>query len=184
MSGPLQQWLQKVGDPTVAGWACFVGYFAAAGFCYVASRAKREKHRHHVLFWTGTITVLILLGANKQLDLQTLLIAELRQLFGASQAWSYRHVFAVTMVVVLSPLVAVAFGSVASRLKSEPRFIQVLLVAMLLLVALAMARAIPGPIDDVLLTHVAGSDKGVFHTHVKEVIELSLVLIIAVSAAC
>jgi hypothetical protein len=182
MSGPIQQWLQQFGDPTVAAWACVWGYFAAAVLCLRVWLRRGEGGRRRNFFWTSTIVVLVVLGLNKQLDFQTLVIAELRQSFGGSEAWTNRHTLATVIVAVMSIFVIGGFGSVLYDLRSAVVPLQLILVATVLLIGLAMVRAIPGLVDELLLVHVAGPDTGVFHTHLKEVVELALIATISVSA--
>src|SRR5688500_5026115 len=92
MSDPVHHWLLDLGDPTIAGWSCVAGYFTAAVLCWRASRLKgEERHRTNSLFWAGMLIVLVGLGINKQLDVQTLAIGELRAMFSENNAWHHRR---------------------------------------------------------------------------------------------
>ncbi|MGB0389016.1 MAG: hypothetical protein ACPGWR_29690 [Ardenticatenaceae bacterium] len=70
-------WHPHVGDPTLIGWATTATYLMAALLCAVcARRADRIFPAHqvlrHRLVWIGLAMVLLFLGFNKQLDLQSL----------------------------------------------------------------------------------------------------------------
>lgn len=64
------RWHAGIGDPTVFGWLTVLAYILAIYFC--AKKAKSfEQLDHDSGFWYGLTLFLILLGINKQLDLQT-----------------------------------------------------------------------------------------------------------------
>jgi hypothetical protein len=67
------------GDPSFLGWLTVAVYFLAAFLCAVCAwRAGRnispELRLQHRLIWAALAAVLLLLGLNKQLDLQSQLI--------------------------------------------------------------------------------------------------------------
>jgi hypothetical protein len=67
-------WEPGIGDPTVVGWVTVVAYAVAAGLCFRAARATPKiagQASGSRRFWSLFSVVLILLGINKQLDLQT-----------------------------------------------------------------------------------------------------------------
>ncbi len=74
------RWVPSIGDPTVLGWFSVAAYFASAALCAVYARrldpstCPRRLRRNRALWW-GLAAVLVLLGLNKQLDLQSLLTA-------------------------------------------------------------------------------------------------------------
>ncbi|MEM7680590.1 MAG: hypothetical protein AAF288_01405 [Planctomycetota bacterium] len=63
-------WRPGIGDPTVLGWATLAAYLAAAVLCLMARKMARD--RVELAFWWVGFALLLLLGINKQLDLQTL----------------------------------------------------------------------------------------------------------------
>jgi hypothetical protein len=179
MFDPVHHWLVDLGDPTIAGWACVAGYFTAAVLCWRASRLKEpELHRTNRWFWAGILIVMVGFGINKQLDVQTLVIGELRAMFSENNAWNHRH----TLAQLLAIVVVAAVGSAGYWLRPDARPLRAALVATVLLIAVSLARAVPGPIHDVLVVHIAGPQTGIFHSHVKEVVELTLASTIAASA--
>lgn len=66
-----ESWSPRIGDPTVMGWITVVGYFAATLASFVAARVRVRDRG----FWVFLTLVLLLLGVNKQLDLQSALTA-------------------------------------------------------------------------------------------------------------
>jgi hypothetical protein len=65
-------WRAGIGDPTVAGWITVAAYFLASFFCWKAARANlKQGSNREATFWFLFTAFLLLLGINKQLDLQT-----------------------------------------------------------------------------------------------------------------
>ena len=78
-----------VGDLTIVGWVVFLAYFAVAALCYRAATLYwREggESRRMGRVWLAFAGVLVLLGANKQLDLHVWLNAYGRKL-AESEGW-------------------------------------------------------------------------------------------------
>ncbi|MEM9295979.1 MAG: hypothetical protein AAGA57_09270 [Planctomycetota bacterium] len=69
-SGGEGGWRPTIGDPTVMGWATLAAYLATAVLCWKARAWARDKTE--AKFWIVAAAVMLLLGVNKQLDLQTL----------------------------------------------------------------------------------------------------------------
>ena len=75
-----QGWRIVVGDPYPMGWIIFAGYLVAAAMClYIGVSIVKQKNLNDIkkncLFWFGLSIFMVLLGINKQLDLQTLFIS-------------------------------------------------------------------------------------------------------------
>jgi hypothetical protein len=67
-------WEPGIGDPTVVGWVTVVAYFVAAVLCWRAARKLSRTGSASTgtrLFWWLFTVLLVLLGINKQLDIQT-----------------------------------------------------------------------------------------------------------------
>src|SRR5438874_10119642 len=103
-------WEPGIGDPTVVGWVTVVVYFVAAGLCWRASRrtpAARDRSGQR-LFWQLFAVAMVLLGFNKQLDLQTWFTLFVKQL-ALSEGWyQQRRVYQAAFIG------AVALGGAAT----------------------------------------------------------------------
>src|SRR6185295_16494460 len=72
------RWRPGIGDPDPLGWTITVAYFIACGLCVWAGVRERQAagRAREVLvwkFWFILAGILLFLGFNKQLDLQSLL---------------------------------------------------------------------------------------------------------------
>lgn len=71
------EWHPGIGDPTVMGWTITIAYFVAVALCAVATRRAMRgaesptEGSSPTFFWGGLTVLFLLLGINKQLDLQT-----------------------------------------------------------------------------------------------------------------
>jgi hypothetical protein len=80
-------WTPGIGDPTIAGWVTVVVYFLAAALCFRASAAPVLIERR---WWTGLSMLMILMGINKQLDIQTL-FTDIGRDMARAQGWYGEH---------------------------------------------------------------------------------------------
>lgn len=106
-------WELLVHDPTIIGWITVVAYFSAAGLCVLfALRIDRlfflyRFQRHRIVWWIFAL-LLLLLGLNKQLDIQTAITRYGREL-AYIQGW-----YAVRRFYQFWFVAAVAAGGFAS----------------------------------------------------------------------
>lgn len=105
-------WVPGIGDPSPMGWLTVAAYLGAAAHCAVLARAGRQIPGARVAFWAGCALLLLLLGLNKQLDLQSAL-TEIGRYLARRQGW-YGQRGAVQLAfigaVALGGLVALAAG--------------------------------------------------------------------------
>jgi hypothetical protein len=84
------QWRPGIGDPTIIGWVTVVAYALAAGLCYLAWRGERRllpaPAGLRPGLWWALLLLMLALGVNKQLDLQSLLTVAARRL-AVEQGW-------------------------------------------------------------------------------------------------
>ena len=67
-----ERWSPGIGDPTLLGWATVVAYAASFVLCVLAFRKIRAGvYRREAILWIILAAMMLLLGVNKQLDLQT-----------------------------------------------------------------------------------------------------------------
>jgi hypothetical protein len=83
-------WRLGVGDPTLAGWVTVAGYAITLALSCRVARSPRPAgtplQTSHILFWWITSALLLLLGLNKQLDLQTLL-TDIFRIIARADGW-------------------------------------------------------------------------------------------------
>jgi hypothetical protein len=82
-------WSPGIGDPTVGGWLTVALYLLAAINCWSTARRLRPTsahllHERHA--WLAISVLFLLLGINKQLDLQTAL-TEVGRMLAVSEGW-------------------------------------------------------------------------------------------------
>lgn len=82
------RWHPGIGDPSLAGWVTVAAYLGAAMLCYSARVRPPELPERR--FWTLLGVLLLLLGINKQLDLQTWL-TEVGRDMALAQGWYERR---------------------------------------------------------------------------------------------
>lgn len=108
-------WRPGIGDPTFTGWLTVVAYFMAAWLCLRAARRSAASARAtnaEALIWTGLTCFLIVLGINKQLDLQSGLTAIGRALAKEQGWYRQRHQVQVLFIKTVAASAALV-GAVA-----------------------------------------------------------------------
>jgi hypothetical protein len=89
-SGWIGSWSPGVGDPTIAGWVTVAAYIAAAALCLRAARSRAVRGSSEARLWYALALGLLVLGVNKQLDLQSAL-TEFGRWFAKRQGFYGRH---------------------------------------------------------------------------------------------
>lgn len=84
------QWRPTIGDPCFMGWFTVGSYFACAILGAIIVLTNRKADREFLFFWSIISVLMILLGINKQLDLQSLFTEVGRQIARA-QGWMDRR---------------------------------------------------------------------------------------------
>ena len=85
-------WHLGVGDPNALGWSITAGYLVTAVFCYLRSRLHAGLGAlRHARFWFMIGLFLLLIGFNKQLDLQTLFLQLAKAFTLEHGLYQYRH---------------------------------------------------------------------------------------------
>ena len=74
ISAPVEfRWSLQVGDPTISGWMITLAYLVAGFISIKTHRQKNEDEVEVQKVWLFLGIILICLGLNKQLDLQTII---------------------------------------------------------------------------------------------------------------
>lgn len=116
------RWVPGIGDPTVMGWITVAAYFAAAGLCllcahYPDDRLAPRFHPYYRQFWRGVALVLMVLGVNKQLDLQSLLTVVGRDIVRSSGLNPYKRTIQALFLLGLVALSVVVASKGVQRFR-------------------------------------------------------------------
>lgn len=137
------RWQVGIGDPTVVGWVTVVAYAGAVWLCWRARHAPDARSAVSQRFWVLLTVTLLLLGINKQLDLQGALTQFARDL-ALSGGW-YRERRPVQLFfigwVVLAGLLAGAYLVHLARPISPGRGLALAGMAMLIVFVLVRAAS-------------------------------------------
>lgn len=80
-------WSPGIGDPTIGGWITVLLYVASATSIWVLLKGHNfAHHEHDRRIWRVLLVCLIVLGLNKQLDLQSAL-TEIGRIMAHRQGW-------------------------------------------------------------------------------------------------
>ena len=96
-------WTPGIGDPTIGGWMTVALYLVAAGSCWISAQKLRVEYissSNERRVWRAISAFLLILGINKQLDLQTALTSAGRVL-ARNQGWYEQREFVQVVFVVL-----------------------------------------------------------------------------------
>lgn len=139
------RWRPGIGDPTPMGWATVVAYFAASWACWRAAAAEgRRAHGDRsgpAPFWLLLTGFLLLLGINKQLDLQSAL-TEFGRRLAREQGWYDRRQEVQALFLALIAAVGlVALGAFGWLARAAPRSRLLALPGLAFLIVFILIRA-------------------------------------------
>jgi hypothetical protein len=168
--GWIGQWSPGIGDPSVVGWVTVAAYFVAALLCWRAYRrvvvarasgspgipigalvlsfvggrqrmaAVAPGDRLRAL-WFGLTVFLLMLGINKQLDLQTAL-TEGARMMAISEGWyDIRRPIQVAFIVVVAAAGVITFRAVVRLAGDELRALRSVIGGVLFLTCFVTIRA-------------------------------------------
>jgi cytochrome bd-type quinol oxidase subunit 2 len=155
------------GDMTFIGWTITFAYFVCAGLCFWAGRKEKEqalgraRRWHAPVFWFTLCGVLVALGFNKQLDLQSDLTQIGRDMAKSEGWYGHRRVVQAVFVVVFA---AAAIGAVAGAIwfmRDLWRRYRLAFVGIIYLCAFVIIRAASFHHIDTLLYHLPGVGEGI-----------------------
>jgi hypothetical protein len=151
-------WRPGIGDPTVMGWVTVVAYFGAALLCFREALAVKRNpaSRDKKLFWSTLAFLLVFLGFNKQLDLQTLLTLTGRRIAIAQGWYENRRIVQAIFVAMVGAagLLSIWFMSRLVRRHPDLRLALVGFVALLVFVIVRAASF--HHVDQLINFHFAG----------------------------
>lgn len=145
-------------DRTPVAWFIVAAYFSAAAAAFWASRAARKRDR---LFWIGAALLLLFLGLNKELDLQTLLTTEGRLLAQRGGWYDERRLVQGLFLLALAGASLLTIVGLTKWLRKSPAQVKAGAVGIILLFTYILMRA--GSfhhIDDWVKIRLAGVRSG------------------------
>jgi hypothetical protein len=111
------RWRPGIGDPTVLGWVTVAAYLLAAAACGLAAWREpmtdgtRRVRARPSRFWLALAGLLIALGINKQLDLQSLVTQIGRDVIQAWGLYSERRELQLAFIAAVASTCAAALGA-------------------------------------------------------------------------
>ena len=150
------EWEPGIGDPTLLGWLTVAAYLCAAVLCGIAAMRSRPVDRRAYVFWVIFTVLMLALGINKQLDLQSLFTVVLKQ-FAKSTGWyEDRRIFQGIFIFVIAFFgCAVALLAWVWTSRSLPQHRLTLLGGIFLLAFIVIRAASFHHFDEILGTPVA-----------------------------
>jgi hypothetical protein len=128
-----------IGDPNFAGWLTVAAYLLASALAFRAGRSAEAADEAR--FWLGVAVALFVLGANKQLDLQTL-ATDLARAVSRAQGWyAYRRVIQAIFIAAVAIAAAVGAARLANRFRSSPPALKAAIGGVAFILAFIVIRA-------------------------------------------
>jgi hypothetical protein len=141
------------------GWLITVAYFAAAALTLIAARRTNEGRER--MFWVGCTALLVLLGFNKQLDLQGYITTGGRSLAQHGGWYEQRRLVQGMFLLALCVAAASATTILALWLRRSAAEIRIAAAGIILLFSFVLWRAASFHHMDVWVTrNVAGMRSG------------------------
>jgi hypothetical protein len=107
-------WRPGIGDPTVVGWLTVVAYLVTAAACYRAayhrSSPPGRRRTEAATFWLVLASLMLLLGINKQLDLQSFLTVAGRQILEKAGLYRERRHYQFAFIIAVASTCLGLFG--------------------------------------------------------------------------
>jgi len=133
-------WSPGIGDPTIGGWITVVLYFVAMVSCWrTASRLDDGVRERRI--WRAVSVSFLLLGINKQLDLQTAL-TEAGRVLAELQGWyGQRQIVQVDFIILMAAVCVIAIVTLLIWARGAPFPTWFALVGTTLVVGFVLIRA-------------------------------------------
>ncbi len=166
VTGADGRWHPGIGDPTVMGWVTVVAYALATYFGFMALRASRlgaqkltaiapdEAHNQRRLsqLWSLVTLAMLLLGINKQLDLQSLFTEVMRDMAHAQGWYNERRTLQVAFILVIGVLGLVSTVALAFVMRKVVMRVPGAIAGLGLIVSFVVIRAASFHNVDILLS--------------------------------
>jgi hypothetical protein len=150
------RWSAGIGDPSAMGWFTVFAYLATAGLCAVAATRVENRTRlgdRERRFWLAIAAVLLILGINKQLDLQSLLTAVGRVVAKAEGWYGQRRHYQFAFVGLIAIAAIVVMLLLHWRMRSSAPSLKLALFGLAISSIFVVVRAASFHHVDLWLNH-------------------------------
>ena len=162
-------------DSGALAWFVTGSYFVGAGLTVVAARGSADVSDRN--FWFGCAALLVLLGFNKQLDMQGYVTTVGRSLAHSEGWYEQRRLIQAAFVTALAVIATASIGWLIVRLRRSAPPVKIAALGIVLLFTFVLWRAASFHHMDVWVTrNIAGMRSGWW-------LELAGIIVIALSAA-
>ncbi len=168
-------WHPTIGDPGFLGWFTTGSYFACAALASIVAIMNGKVNPRFFFFWSTICVLMILLGINKQLDLQTLFTEIGRQVAGAEGWYEQRRTVQFWFVLAFGTGMFVAFLVFANIMRDVFRRFTLAFTGLFLLVSFIIIRAASFHHVDEML------GIGLFGTRMHRLLEISGIFVVLVA---
>lgn len=127
-----------INDPTGLAWFVVASYLVGAVATFLAGRSTNGRDAR---FWYAAALLLVLLGINKELDLQSLLTDSARSLAREAGWYEQRRQFQALFLVALAIGGAAAAVLLGLWLRRSPRAVKVAAAGIVILLTFVFMRA-------------------------------------------
>jgi len=136
-------WRPGVGDPDFVSWVITIAYFIAVGFCFWAWRRERAAKAPGLapFFWLAAAVLLVLLGFNKQLDLQSWVIEVGKEMAEDRGVYAHRRKIQLAFILLMAGGSLAALAVTAWLLRRVWRRYWLAFAGFVLLAAFVLMRA-------------------------------------------
>ncbi len=144
VQGWIGKWSPQIGDPTVFGWLTVLAYLFAAGLALRAARRSRAIEGEATgprSTWLLLAIGFVLLGINKQLDLQSALTETGRVLARRDGWYEHRRTVQLAFIAAVLAVGATVVGLVVWWSRTALRRMWVALLGTALVVTFVLVRA-------------------------------------------
>ena len=149
------QWHPGIGDPTFVGWLTVVAYAAAAVLC-IRQTVREQRSSSRRLFWGILAVMMVLLGINKQLDLQTWLTITGRKIAQSESWYERRRTFQFWFILAVATGGFTGFAALRRLVQEHGSDLRLPLAGIFLVTAFVVIRAASfHHIDEFLRSRVA-----------------------------
>jgi hypothetical protein len=136
-----QGWKPGIGDPTIVGWATVAIYFFACLLCFREWRQEKKRKMGNSGYFGILWVLLLFLGVNKQLDLQSC-VTQLGRMILPAMGWGHhKRTIQFGFILFVAFIAFLLIASLGYRVyKCGPRHL-ISLIGLILLMAFVVIRA-------------------------------------------